>query len=469
MLTLTSGRSQPDCSGLARRDFLRVGALTLGGLALPQLLAARAKAAGQGQSYLRHKSVVLLFLSGGASHIETFDPKLDVPGAQGSLTGDVATAIPGVRFGGTFPGLAKRAKQLAIVRSFTHPVTDHVAAIRHVLSGGTVTAKDKETDGFSMGAAVTRLRGSNHPANGFPTYGLITADEVDNQYNNERGRVQIGSKAGSLGLGFAPFEPSGKSEIVKNLNLNINSDRLDDRRALLHSLDSLKRDVDANGSVTGLDKFEQQAFDLILGGAGKALDLREEDPRLLKRYDTSDFKIGHKKFRESTLGHQMLLARRMCEAGAGFVTVHSAGWDMHADGNNPGIVKGMNMLGRSVDQAVSAFLDDLQQRGLSDKVLLVITGDFGRTPKVNARGGRDHWANLGTLAFAGGGLCQGQVIGQSDRTAGNPATEPVTLPMLFSTILHTVFDVPQLRLRTGLPRELTKFYEQTNPIHGLFV
>jgi len=472
MLTLTSSSPNSktldrDCSGLARRDFLRIGALTLGGLALPQLLAARASGATAGASYLRDKSVVLLFLSGGASHIETFDPKLDVRSAQGSLTGDVATAIPGVRFGGTFPGLAARAKQFAVVRSFTHPIADHVAAIRHVLSGGTVTAKDKETDGFSMGAAVARLRGSNHPVNGFPTYGLITADEVDGQYSNERGRVQVGSKSGSLGLTYAPFEPSGKSEIVKNLSLNINQDRLDDRRSLLHSLDALKREVDANGSVTGLDKFEQQAFDLILGGAGKALDLKDEDPRWLKRYDTSDIKIGHKKFRESTLGHQMLLARRMCEAGAGFVTVHSAGWDMHADGNNPNIVKGMNMLGRSLDHAVSAFLDDLEARGLSDKILLVITGDFGRTPKVNARGGRDHWANLGTLAFAGGGLRLGQVIGQSDRTAGNPATQPVTLPNLFSTILHTVFDVPQLRLRPGLPREITKFYEQTDPIPGL--
>ena len=119
----------------------------------------------------------------------------------------------------------------------------------------------------------------------------------------------------------------------------------------------------------------------------------------------------------------MLLARRLCEAGCGFVTVQSAGWDMHADGNNPGMDRGMEMLGRPLDKAVSAFLEDSKQRGLSDKVLLVITGDFGRTPKINKRGGRDHWANLCTLAFAGGGLKMGQVIGQSDRNAGcRPAT-----------------------------------------------
>ncbi len=163
-----------------------------------------------------------------------------------------------------------------LFRSFTHPIADHVAAIRHVLSGGTVTAKDKETDVFRWGRGSLGLRGSNHPTNGFPTFGLITADEVDGQYSSERGRVQVGSKSGTLGLTYAPFEPSGKSEIVKNLKLNIKADRLDDRRSLLHSLDALKREVDANGSVTGLDKFEQQAFDLILGGAGKALDLKDE-------------------------------------------------------------------------------------------------------------------------------------------------------------------------------------------------
>jgi uncharacterized protein (DUF1501 family) len=150
------------------------------------------------------------------------------------------------------------------------------------------------------------------------------------------------------------------------------------------------------------------------------------------------------------------------------VTIHSAGWDNHADGNNPGIERGMEMLGRPLDKAVSAFLDDIEARGLADKILLVITGDFGRTPKINARGGRDHWTNLCTLAFAGGGLKMGQVIGQSDRNLAAPLGDPVTTSQLMATVLHTLFDVPRLRLRTGLPRELLQIVERGEPIEQLF-
>jgi uncharacterized protein (DUF1501 family) len=252
------------------------------------------------------------------------------------------------------------------------------------------------------------------------------------------------------------------------MTLRLEPGRLEDRRALLESLDTLRRDLDTSGTIAAADKYRRQAFDLILGSAAEAFDLSKEDPRLLERYDTSGLKVGHKQFRASTLGRQMLLARRLCEAGCGFVTVHSAGWDMHADGNNPGMVDGMNMLGPTLDKSVSAFLEDLERRGLSDKVLLVITGDFGRTPKVNPRGGRDHWANLGTLAFAGGGLKVGQVIGRSDRNNAEPASDPVTPQMMMATILHTLFDIGQLRVARGVPRELMSLAENGQPIRELF-
>ena len=212
---------------------------------------------------------------------------------------------------------------------------------------------------------------------------------------------------------------------------------------------------------------EQRALDLILGSAADTFDLSKEKPKVLEAYDTSAMKIGHKVFRKSTLGHQMLLARRMVESGAGFVTVHSAGWDMHADGNNPGMVKGMNMLGWTLDKAVSAFLQDLEDRGLSDKVLLVLTGDFGRTPTINKRGGRDHWAKLGTLAFAGGGLPMGQVIGKADRRNGEPADNPVSPNMMMGTILHTLFDFGKLRIAQGITPELIQRVEDAHPIPEL--
>ena len=469
MLTLYSAHEGWNCAGVSRRDFLRAGTLGLGGWTLGGLLGlkSRLQAASGSSGFIRDKSVVLLFLSGGASHIETFDPKMQAPDGVRSATGEVKTTIPGVTFGGTFPQLAQHAHRMAMVRNFQHPVGDHEKAIRHVLTGGT-SPDGKETSGFSMGSAYTRLRGANHPATGMPTYGLLQSEEVDPQYRSEKKRVEVGSAPGHLGVSYGPFDPAGGGPTVKNMQLRLTEARLGDRRGLLRSLDRMKRDADTNGSLVGYDRFEEQAFQLILGGATQAFDLTKEDPRLVARYDTSGYLVGHKKFMPCQLGRHLLMARRMCEAGSGFVTIHSAGWDMHADGNNPGIHGGMEMLGRQLDKALSAFLEDVESRGLSDKILLVITGDFGRTPKINARGGRDHWTKLCTLAFAGGGLQMGQVIGDSDRAAAAPAGDPVGTSHLMCTLLHALFDVPQLRLQTGLPREIMQFVDRGEPIEQLF-
>jgi uncharacterized protein (DUF1501 family) len=172
--------------------------------------------------------------------------------------------------------------------------------------------------------------------------------------------------------------------------------------------------------------------------------------------------------RNASVGRQMLLARRLCEAGCGFVTVQNAGWDMHADGNNPGIVDGMEMLGRPLDKALSAFLEDVEERGLSEKILLIVTGDFGRTPKINARGGRDHWSKLATLAFAGGGLKMGQVIGQPGRNNDEPSGDAVSTPNLLATVMHYLFDIGRLRLDSSVPRELARRVEAAPPIASLF-
>src|SRR5262249_23218910 len=215
-------------------------------------------------------------------------------------------------------------------------------------------------------------------------------------------------------------------------------------------------------------EFEQEAIDLITGGAGKAFDISKEDKKLVERYDTGMYKCGKKVFEPSILGKQMLMARRLIEAGAGFVTVQSAGWDMHADGNNPGIKAGMEMLGHPLDKALSAFLEDLEVRGLQDKVLVVLTGDFGRTPKINKNGGRDHWANLCTLAFFGGGLKMGQVIGKSDKNNGVPASTPYSTPNLLSTVMHALFDVGTQRVTRSAPTTLVKLVEDHKPIAELF-
>ena len=457
MLDLYSPRSDRTCGGISRREMLQVGALGLGGLTLPWLLEARA-AAG---SAFKNKSIVLLFCSGGPSHIETFDPKPSAPEDIRSLTGAISTSLPGLDFGGTFPRLAQHAHRMAIVRSFAHKTADHVKAIEQVFQCGNPAKA-------GMGAVVSRLRGSSHPGTGMPTHVHLFADEVDGQYSNEKSRMLNADGPGALGMAYTPFYPGGKSDVNRNMQLGISVDRLDERRALKDSLDRLERDIDTRGLMDGLDKFDQQAFELILGKSREAFDLSREDPDLVRQYDTSQFKTGHKKLRRSELGKQLLLARRLCEAGCGFVTIQNPGWDMHADGNNPGIKKGMDMLGTPVDHAVSAFLEDIAARGLENDILLIITGDFGRTPKVNRNGGRDQWPGLSTLAFAGGGgLRMGQVIGHSSPRLDSPASPPIGLENLLATVVHALFDVGQLRQQNNIPRDIAAVLERAEPIAGL--
>jgi uncharacterized protein (DUF1501 family) len=465
MLTLHTSATR-DCSGLARRDFLRAGVLGLGGLSLAHLLAAKAAAKASAKSYVRDRSIVLLFLGGGASHIETFNPNLTAPAPYASVTGEVKTKIPGLTLGGNFPLLAQHADKLAVVRSFRHENSNHPKAIVHMLTGGTDPTGDLKF-GQSMGSVYARLCGPNHEITGLPTYCLVSSEEVDGQYLMERGRIAAGSHPGDLGLAYAPFDPSGGSQLLSNLSLAVSPQRLDDRKLLLNKLDNVKRAIDASGNIKGLDRFEGQALDMIVRGAGGAFDISKEDPRVVERYDTTGFRVGKKLFQPSSLGKQMLMARRLVEAGCGFVTVQNSGWDMHADGNNPGIGPGMDMLGPPLDKAVSAFLGDLATRGLLDKVLLMITGDFGRTPTINARGGRDHYPGLSTLAFCGGGLATGQIIGQSTPKNDAPASEPITLANLHSTVLHAQFDVGQMRLDPGIPRDLARLAEP-KPIEELF-
>jgi uncharacterized protein (DUF1501 family) len=317
-----------------------------------------------------------------------------------------------------------------------------------------------------MGALYARLRGPNDARTAMPTHALVTTDEIDPQYVKEKARVAESSGPAVLGSSYAPFDPAARGGALDLMRLNIPRERLESRRALLDALDGAQRALGASRHAASLAHYERQALDLILRSAGDALDLSREDPRLVARYDTGGHQVGFKRFRPCTLGRQMLMARKLVEAGCGFVTVQNAGWDMHADVNNPGIETGMKMLGPTVDHAVAAFLDDLEARGLSERVLLVITGDFGRTPRINQRGGRDHWAPLSTLALAGGGLRTGQVIGRSNRQADAPGDAPVTPGALLATLLHALFDVPRLRLQSNIPREIAALLD-AEPIRGL--
>jgi len=243
--------------------------------------------------------------------------------------------------------------------------------------------------------------------------------------------------------------------------------RFQERRRLLRTFDQLRRDLDTRGTMRGLDDFEQQAFEILVGRSRGAFDLSREDPRVVARYDTRRFQTGLSEYRASSLGLQLLLARRLCEAGCGFVTVHNPGWDMHGGDTQLDMRRGMDELGRPVDHAVAAFLEDVEQRGLSRQILLVITGEFGRTPKINANGGRDHWPQLSTLALAGGGLRMGQVVGQSTARAEGQRTDPVTLANLLATVLHVLLDDQARRQIAGLPGAVAATVASARPIAQL--
>ncbi len=458
MLTLEATSRQRTCEGYSRRELLRIGGLGLGGLALPSLFHAKASGA---EAFIRDKAVVLLFLGGGPSHIETFNPNMHAPSPYRSMTGEVKTNVPGITLGGTFPLLAKHADKFAFVRSFHHPSSNHSIAVPYVLSGG---------NSFSggMGTVYGRLRGTNHPATGLPTTALLTAPDVG-RFKNPKKRIVDGSQPGELGVAYAPFNPDGGGPVLDNMTLKIPQSRLDDRRNLLVGLDRLKRQAEVEQSLAGVDRFRQQAFDVVMGAAADAFDLAKEDPRTVEQYDTSMYRVGEKEVRDCSLGKQMLMARRLVEAGCGFITVQNSGWDMHGGkGNNfMSLPSGMRMLGGPLDKAVSAFLADLESRGLLDNVLLVITGDFGRTPKINKNAGRDHWGNLSTLALAGGGIGGGQINGQATRNNAVPHSDPVGVENLMATIMHVLFDVGQLRLVRGLPRQLLAPIEKHAPIAAM--
>lgn len=445
--------------GMNRRGFLQVGTLGLGALGLSGLLRARAQAAKEGRSS-KDTSVVFLFLTGGPSHIETFDPKMTAPIEYRSITGETATSLTGVTFGGTCPQMARSAHRMAVVRSFSHETSDHSRAVQQVIRGA-------NTGEAGMGAILARLRGTSHSASGMPTHIYLSETEVDPQFDKERQRLQEAAGPGQLGGAYAPFPLGFNSPVSRDLNLRVSRARLEDRRAMRSAFDQIAREVDTGDTLATLDRYEQQAFEILVGRSRGAFDLSTEDPRVVARYDTRRFQTGIKEYRTSSLGVQLLLARRLCEAGCGFVTIHNPGWDMHGGDTQLNMQRGMDELGRPLDHAVAAFLEDVEQRGLSQKILLVITGEFGRTPRINASGGRDHWPQLSTLALAGGGLRMGQVVGESTARADVPKTNPVTIANLLATVMHVLLDDDAARRIQALPGSVSASLASARPIAQL--
>lgn len=433
---------------LTRRRLLTVGGLALGGLSLSNLFAD-----DSGPKLHTGKSVIFLFQQGGPSQFETFDPKPDAPAEMRTVTGVTKTTVPGVLFGDTMAKLAAHADKLTVVRSYATANGEH--NIEPIVGPNSLNA--------NIGALVSRVVGPTHPTTSVPTSAIVYPQSVDAKVAKAQGRGDLAA-TGSVGGAFAPFVAGGTGQLQKNLRLALPTDRFSDRRELLARLDDVRRD--AEPLYDRFDERQRQACDVLLSGSvADALDLTREDPKVLAAYDTAAFvakddwkkadrgKKGYYTGHAKTMGKALLLARRLCEAGCGFVTVHTGYegvWDMHADGNNLNMKDGMEAVGGAFDHAVAAFIDDLESRGLSDKILLVATGEMGRTPRLNKNGGRDHWSKLAPLLLYGGGSARGKVVGRSTKDGGEPAESACGTPNLVSTILHTAFDMGRVRLQPAL-------------------
>jgi hypothetical protein len=445
----------------------------LGGLSLANLLSAQALAGSGTKPIATGKSVVFLLQHGGPTQFETFDPKLNVSNGIRTVGGVTQTSVPGTLFGSTLERIAKHAHRLAVVRSFSTGSAGH--SIRPLISEASRKA--------NIGSLYSRMVGANHAATGMPTNVTLFPNSVDSTALGPDLRFGKFSQTGEYSSAFAPFAPGGGSEMQSNMKLSLPADRFEDRSTLLSALDRLRRQVDQSGMMEGLDKYRQQAFDMVVRGVSDAFDLSKEDPATIARYDTKQYvndtsyvdksngKPSRRWYQNNalTIGKQLLLARRLCEAGCGFVTVATRFvWDMHGDANNLGVSRGMEAVGKPFDHAVAAFIEDCEARGLSDKILLVCVGEMGRTPRINKNAGRDHWARLAPLMLYGGGISNGQIIGQSTRDGGEPSADPVNSENLVSTILHTLLDIGELRLKTGLPSDLVRFATSGAPIPRLF-
>ncbi|MDA9963142.1 DUF1501 domain-containing protein [Opitutales bacterium] len=454
-------------SYLGRRDFLRVG--SLGGLSLPDFLRAEEALKTVG-GIAKDKTVIFLFMHGGPSQFETFDPKMDAPSNIHSATGEIKTKIPGITFGPTFEKLAKLNDKFSIVRSFTTQSAAH--------DSKPIVSKEYSS-GAQIGAHYAKVAGASHPQFGMPRNVWLHPQAVDAGATDPIMKLGKFDVTGPLGPAYEPFQPSGKSDLRRDMQLTIDPDRLGDRRTLLTSLNHFRRTVESGKVTGGLDKFQSQALETLTGGISDAFDITGEEASVIDRYDTSKLidvsRISkrwnnHQRYTNhvKNLGKLLLLARRLAERGAGFITVSTDFvWDMHADNNNATMTEGMEYVGRPFDHAVSAFIEDVEDRGLQEKILLVCCGEMGRSPKINGKGGRDHWGGSAPLLLYGGGLNMGQVVGSSTKDGGEPASDRVTIPNLYATIMETILDVGVVRATTGIPEEVSQVIHGASPIRQL--
>ncbi len=430
-----SGRGARFCDGLSRRDMLRIGTLSVGGLSLPRILAAE-----QASGRRTHKSVIMIYMCGAPGHQDMYDLKMNAPAEIRGEFKPISTNVPGIEICEHMPRLARIMDKCVPLRSVHgSPDGNHDSFICY--TGRTV--RNQPPGGWpSMGAVTSKLLGSVDQA--VPAFVGLSPDAGHPPYGSP-------GLPGFLGVSHAAFRPNGASStdiVLKDLT----QARLADRRSLLTDVDRLRRDIDATRALDGMDSLTRSAFDILTSSRlAKALDVSDEPAAVRERYGKGDpnrFGDGAPR----NLEH-FLVARRLVEAGARVVTLNFGRWDFHSDNFN-----GMRDTHLpQFDQGLSALIEDLHARGLDKDVAVVAWGEFGRTPLINKDAGRDHWPQVGGGLLAGGGFRTGQVIGATDRLGGEIVDRPVHFAEVLATLYrHLGIDPAEASLRdhTGRPQYL---------------
>jgi hypothetical protein len=424
-----------NCDGLTRREILQVGGIGFLGLSLADLWQPRQAAASTSGSTPRKTSCIFIFLSGGPSHLETFDPKPNAPIDIRGPYGTIATRVTGIRFSELLPQIARHMDKCALIRSMTSIDGSHSGIT--MLSGGSRARA-------SYGAVLQHLIRSSHSA--MPAFVHV-------------GPAGYLPGAGSLGSSFSPLvipDPSAPVRLPEfTLAANVPAERFQDRRELLGAVDRARAAWEEQTSAREMGNNYRRAVDLLTSEEVRnAFDVRREEASLRARYGGNIF------------GQSCLLARRLVEAGTRFVQVNWYGepawhgWDVHG-ADLPGLGRMESPLCPRLDQGLSALLEDLQQRGLLESTLVVVTGEFGRTPRINQYGGRDHWPQCFSVLLAGGGVPGGAVIGASDQHAAYPAVRPVSAPELAATLYRL------LGVNTNTDLRIRPFLGEAAPVAEL--
>jgi hypothetical protein len=443
VLTIWGKSRKPFCGGLSRRDFLQAGTLGVGGLTLADLLRFRAGGAQSAQA--TRKSVIMIYLCGAPPHMDMYDMKPEAPVEYRGEFAPIRTNVPGMDICELMPLQAKIADKLAIVRNLralatnTHMPEELLSGFPLGPQGGPASLRPGTRPTF--GSVVSKLQ----PRNGakLPPYVQLGMEKMPHGYQR-----QLGLEPAFLGIGHQPFNPTSPEalELSKGMTL----DRLADRRALLGAFDNLQRDLgSAHGAFAGMDEMTAQAFELLSSsGVRDAFDVGKEPQQVRQRYGTLS---------------RFLLARRLVEAGVSVVTVLAPGyWDTHSKNFTT-----MRKLLPSLDKGIHALVTDLHERGLDKDVAVVVWGEYGRTPKINSKAGRDHWPQATFALVAGGGFKMGQVIGATTARAEQPLGGGYIPQNLLATLYQEILGInPATTLRDHRGRPIYLLDEQ-NPIREL--